>query len=313
MREARKRSKKGRCMYHVFNRVVDARRWHPFCRPEKEKFWDTVLELSGFFNVEILSLAIMSNHFHMTIRDNPELPGHREMIERWRARYAGRKPEPDWEDEEVCRAMAVRMADFSMFMKELQEEMAEWFNRRNDRVGHLWAGRFKSTILGRHLAFMRSLVYNETNAPRAGICERPEEYPFCTLARLTGEDRQHPFATAAFYDLLRADVEGEFGKAAETWSRDRLLAHLREACRRRILEERQNRSRTADPGGPVLLTGDDEELALVNGGILGTEEFVRETLPEVFGPERAAARRLTAAVTPDGDRLALCHRIRRSV
>ena len=53
-----------------------------------------------------------------------------------------------------CAQLAVKLHDVSAFMQELEQPFTRWFNRTRPvrRRGHLWAERFKNTILENGLA-----------------------------------------------------------------------------------------------------------------------------------------------------------------
>lgn len=54
---------------------------------------------------------------------------------------------------------------------------AQWFNRRQGTTGHLWSGRYYSAPLDPH-HLVAAVRYVELNPVRAGLVERPEDYPW---------------------------------------------------------------------------------------------------------------------------------------
>ena len=58
---------------------------------------------------------------------------------------------------------------------------SRWINKRQDWTGHLWANRFYSTPLDAVHLWV-AVRYVELNPVRAGLIERPEDYPW-TSAR----------------------------------------------------------------------------------------------------------------------------------
>ncbi len=54
---------------------------------------------------------------------------------------------------------------------------SRWINRREDWTGHLWANRFYSTSLDAVHLWVAAR-YVELNPVRAGLVERPEQYPW---------------------------------------------------------------------------------------------------------------------------------------
>jgi len=56
---------------------------------------------------------------------------------------------------------------------------AQYFNRKQNAIGHLWQGRFFSCVLDeRHL--YAAVRYVEMNPVRAGIAQAPQDYPWCS-------------------------------------------------------------------------------------------------------------------------------------
>lgn len=62
----------------------------------------------------------------------------------------------------------------------LNGSYARWFNKRHGRRGTAWSGRYDSRLLETDEHLRESLRYVARNAPRAGICETPEDWPWCS-------------------------------------------------------------------------------------------------------------------------------------
>ena len=77
------------------------------------------------------------------------------------------------------------------------------YNRRSGRIGHLFKGRYRWSLIDSALYYAHALKYLYRNPVRAGICCRVEDYPYSTLQGLLGLDRlPFPVSTA---------VEEQFG------------------------------------------------------------------------------------------------------
>jgi len=63
------------------------------------------------------------------------------------------------------------------------------FNKSSGRQGHLWEGRFRSTIVEHESYFFRCMAYMDLNPVRAGIAYAPAEYNWCGHRALKKEDR----------------------------------------------------------------------------------------------------------------------------
>ena len=68
---------------------------------------------------------------------------------------------------------------------------SQWFNRRYDRSGHLFQGRYKATIVDKD-AYLLPLVRDLAWAPvRAGLVKRPGQWPWSSH-RAIGKNRNAP-------------------------------------------------------------------------------------------------------------------------
>jgi putative transposase len=92
------------------------------------------------FHFRLLAYCLMTNHVHLAIR-------------------AG--------DEPLCRIMA-----------RLHSSYAEWFNRRHNRVGHLFQGRYKAFLVQEDRRFHALVRYIHLNPVKARLVERAADYPW---------------------------------------------------------------------------------------------------------------------------------------
>ena len=78
-------------------------------------------------------------------------------------------------------------ANLSKVMHYLNGSYTTYFNVKRKRSGHLFQGRYKSIVVDRDSYLLELSRYIHLNPVRAGIKERPEEYPHssygCYLAR----------------------------------------------------------------------------------------------------------------------------------
>jgi putative transposase len=66
--------------------------------------------------------------------------------------------------------------DLGKIMQGLNQTYAIWFNKKYNKVGHLWQGRYKSMIIQRNKYMLDCLEYVEFNPVRANICKMPSDY-----------------------------------------------------------------------------------------------------------------------------------------
>jgi REP element-mobilizing transposase RayT len=76
--------------------------------------------------------------------------------------------------------------NLSKAIQYVNSEYAKWWNRRHERVGHVFQGRFKNQIVD-HTQYLLTLSrYVERNPVRAGLVERPEEWPWSSYRAMVG-------------------------------------------------------------------------------------------------------------------------------
>jgi putative transposase len=68
--------------------------------------------------------------------------------------------------------------DLSTGMQKLNGRYAQRFNRRYDRVGHVFQNRFSSYVIESEGHFLRALAYVRANPVEAGLCENVDDWPW---------------------------------------------------------------------------------------------------------------------------------------
>ncbi len=63
-------------------------------------------------------------------------------------------------------------------MHQLNSFYAQSFNRRHGRVGALFQGRYHAVVIDSERHFDEVVRYIADNPVRAGLCERPEDWPW---------------------------------------------------------------------------------------------------------------------------------------
>ena len=206
MRVARLKETGKRACYHVMSRVVD--RQMVLGAEEKEKFRKLMRAVEGFSGVNVLTYAILDNHFHILVEvPEPEAVSDKELVRRLEFLYdsgqVGRIA--DWikgyrEAGEDAAAEAVRerytrrMYELSEFVKTLKQKYTQWHNKRRGRKGTLWEERFKSMMIQpdrsregqRNNALLTMAAYIDLNAVRAGIVSDPKDYRYCGYGEACG-------------------------------------------------------------------------------------------------------------------------------
>lgn len=183
----------GEAVYHCMTRVVNGERLidEPAMEVLRKQLWLA----AEFCGVQILTYAILSNHFHVLVRVPVKTNvADTELLRRYRllhpqpTRYQtmrlevieaylkGNHPEGQaWRK----RQMAL-LGDVSGFMKLVKQRFATWFNKTHQRYGTLFAERFKSVLVEPAKNALRTIaLYIDLNAVRAGLVKDPKDYRFC--------------------------------------------------------------------------------------------------------------------------------------
>ena len=177
--------------YHVISRCV-RRAYLCGDQAEHRRGWleDGIRTFSQAFSVDVLTFAIMSNHFHLVLRTDPDQAkdwSAREVVRRWaivcpRTNYRTGEVEP-WSEDEInsfaCRPEWVAkkrsyLASMSWFMRLLKQRIAIRANKEDKTTGHFWEGRFKSIALLDTAAIIACMAYVDLNPIRAKMATTPE-------------------------------------------------------------------------------------------------------------------------------------------
>jgi REP element-mobilizing transposase RayT len=162
--------------------------------------------LAANFGMDVLDFAILSNHFHLILRNRPDVVATwsaEEVARRWlclcplRKNEAGEPEEPT--DEEIRSITGVsarlteircRLSDISWFMRMVAEPVARRANFEDETNGRFWQGRFRSVKLCDEAALLACSVYVDLNPIRAGLAETPESSDFTSAQRRIEAQRQ---------------------------------------------------------------------------------------------------------------------------
>jgi REP element-mobilizing transposase RayT len=111
-------------------------------------------------------------------------------------------------------------------MAQLGTGYALYFNRRHNRKGHLWQGRYWSRPLEADVE--TAAAYVHANPSRAGLVpdESPEQYFWCGHAGAAGARARFPFEELALRALRPSAVASEASAETPRESFDALLARV---------------------------------------------------------------------------------------
>ncbi len=194
---------------------------------DRERFLGILAEAIGDTGWRLFAYVLLDNHYHLLLET----------------------PEPN----------------LSIGMRQLNGRYGQWFNRRHDRVGHVFQGRFGGIRIEREAHLLEVSRYVVLNPVRAGVTAAPAGYRWSSFCATAGLRPAPPW--------LRTDLVLDlFGVGPE-------------AARRRYVEFVADGAERASPWQ-----------GLVQQVFLGSETFVRATLGDV------AADREVPKVQRDGPR-----------
>ena len=152
-----------------------------------------VRSLARHFGIELLFFGFLSNHFHLILRNRPDLVegwNDEEVICRacrifpWKFSRLGVAPHsrPAKErlaelvaDRELVREMRTRLADPSWFMRQLNQYVATRANREDKCDGHFFEQRFKAEPISDLFALVVCGLYVDLNELAAGVADSAED------------------------------------------------------------------------------------------------------------------------------------------
>jgi REP element-mobilizing transposase RayT len=80
-----------------------------------------------------------------------------------------------------------RKANLSLLMRHVNGVYTQTFNRRHDKVGHLFQGRFKAILVDRDAYLLEVCRYVELNPVRAGLVRNPQTWRWSSYRAHVGQ------------------------------------------------------------------------------------------------------------------------------
>jgi len=222
-------------VYHCFNRIV---RRSYLCGLDpltgidysyrRQWFYDRLRYLAGYFCIDVLAYAILSNHFHLVLRNRPdqvESLSDRQVVTRWLMICPKSKRKPDGTATDPSEAeiqyelnrkghvaeLRKRLSDPSWLLRQVCQHMGIRCNSEDSVRGHFWESRFGMDRLCDEADVLACLAYVDLNPIRAGMVESLEAYPYVSVGeRLRTLDDQ-PIETGSWLSPLElaSETDGE--------------------------------------------------------------------------------------------------------
>jgi putative transposase len=295
---------RGASYYHCMSRVIDRRML--LNAEEKERFRKLMRRVAAFAGIEILTYALLDNHFHILLQvpekrqlsDNEVLQRVSRLYGRVRASNVAlelkalRESEQDAEAERLLYSYTHRMYDLSEYMKMLMQRFTQSYNRRHDRRGTLWEDRFKSILIeGKADALATMSAYIDLNPVRAGLKADPKHYRYCGYGEAVGGSREARHGIEHLAEILGSNVD-----ALSTYRKHLYMQSDAHNKRGRATVDSDELAKVLDNGGKLSKA----ELLrcrvryLSDGVVLGSKAFVEGVYQQhrnEFGRKRRSGAR----------------------
>ena len=175
--------------YHVISRIAGQR--FLMDAEEKNRLLDLFFRAAEFSGVDVLTFALMDNHFHIMLRVPKALVvDDADLVRRMRVLYGDAKTDrvlEDWERWEkkgegsrVIKAKTLlreRLFNLSEFCKTLKQHYSMSYNVRHGYTGSIWGARFKSIVLSPDYETLMTVgAYIDLNPVRASVVQEAQDY-----------------------------------------------------------------------------------------------------------------------------------------
>ena len=322
--------------YHLRIKSAHRAAFHCVCRvarqlgllgeAERDALVAAMRKAAAFSGVELLAYGVLSNHFHLLVRVDPQARecDDEELVRRFRALYGEERAQclgMDASDLEALFAdparaetagkvrakLFARMGDVSAFMQTLKQRYTKWFNRTHSGGGTLWAERFRSVLVQDACGPLRTVAaYIDLNAVRAGMAADPKDYRWCGYAAALGGDEGLRRAYGGYFPHAKETEEalGDYriyllGKGRLS-KRDGTGARVPDSV---AAEARERGGRL--PAHELLL---HKTRQFSEGLVLGTRAFVEAVLSGEEGLRFRRKRAPKPVPSPEGEEALACAR-----
>lgn len=191
---------------------------------EHRRAWveDRIRVLCSLFSIDVCAYAVMSNHYHLVVRLDPEATNawsDDQVLSRWTSLFRGplllqrRRAGASLSAAErdavtsIAKVYRSRLGSLSWFMKCLNEPIARRANAEDGCSGHFWEARFHSQPLASERALLTAMAYVDLNPVRAKIATTPERSHYTSIrARIRAIDEKTIVATSVARLLRRGEL-----------------------------------------------------------------------------------------------------------
>ena len=209
-------------LYHITDRGVERREIF-LDRRDYEKFLDYLARAIECYRLLIHAFCLIPNHYHL-------------------------------ECQTLC-------ANLSRAMHWLNTSYAMYFNRRYQRSGHLFQGRYNALLVQKEKHLQALTRYIHLNPVRAKLVSSPEKYEWSSLQDYLRMDKLHKWLETEW-------TLSQFGKTVKR-ARQAYQEFVEDGLRRKLKDP------TKEAAGGVIL-GDREFVDSITGRFLGDRTLDHE-------------------------------------
>ncbi|MCH7761827.1 transposase, partial [candidate division TA06 bacterium] len=155
-------------LYHITSRGNERRKIY-FSKSDCKKFKEYLTEATEKYGCLVHCYVFMSNHYHLLLE--------------------------------------TRRANLKKVMHDINGAYANYTNLKRKRSGHLFQGRYKAIVIDRDRYLLELSRYIHLNPVRAGIVEKPEDYPHSSYKSYISREKDN----LAIQDLLLGMLSGPKG------------------------------------------------------------------------------------------------------
>ena len=168
---------------------------------DHRKVWieDQLKMLASALGIDLLGMAILSNHFHLILRSRPDVVetwDDSEVARRWlmlcpKRKKKDRSPEEPNEfelnsirnDPNKLATIRKRLSDVSWWMRLLCQNIGTRANQEDKEVGKFFQGRYRAVRILDEESLLACAAYVDLNPIRAAMAETLETSEFTSVQR----------------------------------------------------------------------------------------------------------------------------------
>jgi REP element-mobilizing transposase RayT len=140
-----------------------------------------------------------------------------------------------WMKNHVHMALQVRDEPLSKLMQTISQRYTYWFNKRYDRAGHVFQGRYKAVLVDKDVYLKELIRYIHLNPVRAGMVTDPLDYPGSSHAAYAGKIRPPDWLSIDYglrqFGITEPDARAAYQHFMGQTTGEELLEKLRHGSR----------------------------------------------------------------------------------